>query len=160
MALTKLGQHARDYLSKKFLLVNQKPLLPDDTVSTDAVIRDLCLGRRMNGLAEKNANITTTNVKYEADETGHPTEKGTEQILLALNALKFSPTQLVRKTDCIVSDRLYSNVQSVYKYGCGGCDQFGLEVKNDVYSNQLMCDDCMSQPATLKPEELLQKLAK
>ena len=63
MALTKLGQHARNYPSKKFLLVNQEPLLPDDTVRTDAVIRDLYLGRRMNALAEKNPNITTTNIQ-------------------------------------------------------------------------------------------------
>ena len=160
MALIKLGKHARDNPHKKFLLVHQDPQVPEDTVRTDAVIRDLYLGRRMNSLAEKNPNITTTNIAYEADETGHPTEKGTEEILLALNTLKFSPTQLVRQMDCIVSDRLYSNVQSVYRYGCGGCDRFGVDVKNEVHSNQLICDDCLSQPATLKPEELLRKLAK
>ena len=160
LAVTKLGQFARENEHKQFYVVNQVPLNKAPTVDADPVIRHLYLAKRMAQLAANNKNIAMLQIEYEVDETGHPTEAGTYAILKRLHDLQISKTALIWDDQYIVTDRFYSKVQSIYRYGCAGCKRFGAELNNSTHANQLLCDECFAIPPTETRNALLQMIAK
>ena len=159
MSLTKLGRFARENEEKTFHIIHQQHSNQPDTVHADAVIRKTYLLTRMTKLAEVNKNIVAETIKYEVDETGHPTLEGTKQILRRLHEIKISKTPLIWNDECLVTDRPYSKVQSVYRYGCGGCQKFGAALQTSAFSNQLFCDECYNQPVSERRDPLLRKIA-
>ena len=160
MALLKLGEHALEKENKTFYLVQQAPIAPQETAHGDAVIRDLYLARRMKELAENHNNIETVMIGYDADHTGHPTLPGTQAILEKLNAVEITSNPLIWDHPSISTDKPYSKIQSVFRYGCNGCDRYGKDFTNSTNSNPLLCDHCFEAPKTNNPEALLRKIAK
>ena len=160
MALVKLAKYAKDNEEKRFCVVQQAPVMEEETTHADQMVRELYLGRRIHKLAETHANISTLVVEYEADETGHPTLKGTDEILVQLGTHLTDGDPLIWNRAHITSDKPYSRVQAVFRYGCSGCQNFGAGLVKATHQNPLICDVCLSSPPTTKPEELLKKLAK
>ena len=162
-SLLKLANHARQEASKEktFFLIQQYPVVEGQTVGQtdpEPVIRELYLARRMGEIATNVANVESFPITYDADHTGHPSPKGTEQIIKELHKLEISPNPLIWKKDYITTERAYSSVESIYRYGCNGCDRYGTSFPRDVHSNQLLCDVCFDGFPD-EPNELIQDIA-
>ncbi len=142
LSLGKLANFAKRDGNKNFYLVHQAPIREGSTQPTEEFIRDAYLAKRMNQLAEALPNIEALEIQYEVDLTGHPSVEGTREILRSLNSLEISGSKIIWDDTVISTDRPYSSVQSIYRYGCNGCDKFGLDVTNNNHNNQLLCDHC------------------
>ena len=87
----------------------------------------------------------------EVDDTQHPTEKGTEEVLKQIHAKKD-----IIMDECfedVVSKQRYRGVQRLFKTGCRGCD--------DLTFTHFLCAKCKVDAAstdTTKLEEEIQKL--
>ena len=140
--MRELVSYAKEKPNKTFYLVQQNPIHEESPRHPEAIIRDLYLNRRMKQLAEIVNNIETFQVTYQVDKTGHPDEVGTRQILEDFDRYEISGVEMIWSEDNIVSDKIYSNVQSLFRYGCNGCDKYGKGLINDVNNNPLLCDEC------------------
>ena len=160
MALIKLAKYAKENDKEKFCVVQQAPVMEEETTHADQMVRELYLGRRILKLAETHVNISTLVVQYEADETGHPTLKGTDEILVQLSSHLKDEDPLIWNRAHITSDKPYSRVQAIFRYGCNGCENFGAGLVKATHQNPLICDVCLSSPPTTKHDELLKKLTK
>ena len=88
-------------------------------------------------------NVTSLPVQYDADETGHPTVTGTVQILNQVNDHSNTTAQpLIWNAAFIATEKAYSCVESVFRYGCNCCKGYGLQLKHSRHNNQLVCDEC------------------
>ena len=156
LSLSKLVKHAKEFQNKTFCLVQQVVVTADaNTIQcpTEAV-RELYLLKRMTDVAAAVENIETVAVQYEVDETGHPTTKGTEEILKELHQTKHLD---IWNNNYISTEKPYSRVEAVYRYGCNGCEKYGTELVQDEHANQLVCDTCFTSFNT-EPNELLQAI--
>ena len=142
MACAKLVTYAKKKPNKTFFLVQQNPIRDESQRHPEAITRDLYLNRRMKQLEENVSNIETFQVTYQVDQTGHPDEVGTRQILDVFDSFEISGAEIIWSEDNIVSDKIYSNVQSLFRYGCNGCDKYGNGLINHVHNNPLLCDEC------------------
>ncbi len=159
LSIAKLANHAKENQNKTFLLVHQEPTRADEvTKGMEATVRDVYLATRMKQIADSVHNIEAVEIKYEADHTGHPTIEGTKEILSALNTLEFCGESLIWDDSTITTEKPYSKVQSIYRYGCNGCNRYGTELKKDSHTNQLLCDDC-HELFTQEENELLYDIA-
>ena len=164
-SLQKLVDVAEQIPNKQFCLVQQTPCLEDEDESDDGlyktedeVVRRNYMHAKMNEVASKTSNIQTTNIKYPADETGHPSEEGTLVILNKLNSRCQLPLPLIWNPDFIQTQKVYSRVESIFRYGCNSCDKYGLQLKRDTYSNQLLCDECYEDVMISSDNELLNRV--
>ena len=156
MSLSKLVKHASQHQNKTFCLVQQVPVTSGvNTVRqpTEAT-RELYLAKRFTDLATAVDNITTVAVQYQVDETGHPTSEGTEEILQQLHK---ADVIKIWNTGYVTTDKPYSKVETVYRYGCNGCDKYGAELIQQEHANQLLCDTCCNSFDT-EPNEVLQAI--
>ena len=143
LSLAKLATHAQKNEGKMFYLIHQEPTLEnEETKGMQATVRDVYLATRMKQVAEVVQNIEAVEIRYQADYTGHPCIDGTREILTALSALEFSGEPLIWDESTITTEKLYSRVQSIYRYGCNGCPRYGTDLINASHMNQLLCDDC------------------
>ena len=144
-SLQKLAVAAKEVPEKSFILVQQIPHRDNLELSfgsTDTYIRELYLQDRIKEVAGLVPNIETTIVQYDTDHTGHPTEYGTAQILKQLHDRKFSTLPLTWNDNFIIAEKPYSRVESIYRYGCNACHNFGQDISTTKYHNQLLCDSC------------------
>ena len=86
-------------------------------------------------------NIHTMRASYETDNSGHPTIKGTDQILQQIHEQK--DQKLIWNDNFITSNGLYRGVQSVFRYGCGACVFWGEEITHETHHNPNICDKCV-----------------
>ena len=92
-------------------------------------------------------NIKSLDLRYEVDDSGHPTQRGTHRIMeqIAENSDK---DDFIWNSEFIVTDKLYSSVQSIYVYGCNMCDKYGVDISREVKRCRLLCDTCYETIAT------------
>ena len=109
----------------------------------DDLIRQVYLARKLKQVSKEVTNIRATSVKYETDQTGHPSENGTVQIINMLHSKNVTPGPLIWNPAYLVSDTIYRGVESIFRYGCNSCDKYGEECKRDRHANQLVCDECL-----------------
>ena len=155
-ASKKLAEHAKTTTEKTYFIVQQVASLPETGTlrSPKEAIRELYLAKRIEELTAVVDNIERVMVKYEADATGHPTVKGTEEIIHRLHELDITPTPLIWNPDRIVTDKPYSKIQSVYRYGCNGCGKFGTQLNREQFSCPLLCDGCFGAMPVEHNEQL------
>ena len=108
----------------------------------------------MKQLEELVTNIETFSVTYEADKTGHPTEVGTRQILATFDRYEIPGSALIWSEGDITTEKVYSKVQSLFRYGCNGCDKYGKSLVNSDHNNQLLCDECHGRIPNVENEIL------
>ena len=111
-------------------------------IEIDNRIRELYLQQGICEVAEKVSNIEQIELQYSIDETGHPSESGTLQILKQLHDAQLSKDPLMWNQDFILSEKPYRHVQSIFRYGCNICDKYGTDMSRKKYASQLVCDDC------------------
>ena len=144
-SLEKLAAAAVQAPDRAFVLVQQKPEAMDevaDSTSTEEDVRVLYLRKRMFDIAEKVENIQVVDVRYQVDETGHPTKEGTFQILNDLNEKNLLSEDLIWNKDYLISDRPYRRLQAIYRYGCNICANHGTKISRAKHSHPLLCDEC------------------
>ena len=158
VSLGKLAAHAQKFSNKSFCLVQQASVANDQNTTQHPAeaVRELYLAKRIKDLGEAVGNIQAVGVQYEEDETGHPTIKGTEQILHQLHEAKIMDT-LIWNTNYVSTEKPYSRVEAIYRYGCNGCDNYGVGLIQTEHANQLICDACFNLFPT-EPNELLQEI--
>ena len=156
LCLKKLADHAQKMPNKSFVLVQQVPSLPEtgNLRSTCEAIREVYLSKRIDELTANVSNVRTCSVHYEADATGHPTPKGTREIIESLNEAHVTPTPLIWNPDYIATEKPYSKIQSIYRYGCNGCPRFGSDLVQEKYSCPLLCDICIDEIPNEPNEQL------
>ena len=148
LSLKKLSDSAGQAPGKTFYLVQQRPAddREDGEVAlfdtTDQCIRQSYMHGCMRQLCDTVANIECVNVEYDVDGTGHPTDAGTMQILTTLNNKEVTPAPLIWNDNFIYSSKPYKQVESIYRYGCNGCNRYGTGLTRDKYNHQLLCDLC------------------
>ena len=87
-------------------------------------------------------NLYSMKVKYETDDTGHPTINGTKQILHQINNLDKIDQKLIWNPNFVTNERMYRGVQSVFRYGCSCCYKWGEDITNENCHNPQVCDAC------------------
>ena len=170
LSLEKLGRAAEMAPDKTFYLVQQIPHDGEDDdeveteereffAATDDRIRASYVHGRMSEVAEAVTNVECVTVQYEADQTGHPTEAGTAQILKLLDQLEVTSEPLIWNENFIVSSRPYRHVESIFRYGCNVCNRYGNDLSRDKHSHQLLCDECFEvvQTKAAQPNQFLQQ---
>ena len=149
ISLHKLREAAKEVPDKSFFLVQQMPYYnePGENffTSPDTCIRELYIHQKMQEAADSVANIECIDVQYDVDETGHPSNSGTAQILFQLHKHPIMIHDLIWNDNFIVTDKAYSRVESIYRYGCNCCYKYGLDVSHSEHSNQLLCDVCFAE---------------
>ena len=75
--------------------------------------------------------IKLADIEYDA---GHPTERGTKEIVTQINTVLEKNMILEGAEDDTTTSKRYSQVQAIYKVGCRGCD-------TDNFTPQL-CPEC------------------
>ncbi len=117
---------------------------PDE--DNDTTIKKEYLQRRIRQMVtqseEKNIhNVWSMEVRYDVDNTGHPTPGGTTRIMeqIAANSNK---ENFIWNSEFVSTDKLYSMVQSIYVYGCNMCDKYGVDISRQVKRCRLLCDSC------------------
>ena len=158
MACAKLITHAKTKPDKTFYLVQQCPVREENSIHPEASFRELYRYRRMKQLEETVTNIETFSVQYDADPTGHPTVEGTKQIIDIMDTLEIAGKGLIWDEHSTTTDKPYSKVQSVYRYGCNGCHRYGTELVTSDHNSQLLCDICYDTFRPDEPNELLVEL--
>ena len=86
-------------------------------------------------------NVHTMKASYETDNSGHPTIKGTDEILQQIN--KHIDQKLIWNDNFITSNGLYRGVESVFRYGCGACVFWGEAITHETHYNPNICDKCV-----------------
>ena len=158
LACAKLIKYAKTKPHKTFYLVQQAPRRDEDQLHPETMVREMYLWKRMKRMEEVVDNVETFRVTYEVDQTGHPTEAGTREILSVFDTVEIPGEPLIWSEDDITTDRIYSGVQAIFRYGCNGCDKFAKGLVTSGHNNQLLCDECHARfPA--EPNELLGDLA-
>jgi hypothetical protein len=158
LACAKLITYAKTKPQKTFYLVQQAPRRDEDQPHPEAILREMYLWKRMKRMEEVVNNLETFQITYEVDQTGHPTEAGTREILRVFDTVEIPGEPLIWSEDDITTDRIYSGVQAIFRYGCNGCEKFGKGLVSSEHNNQLLCDECHTRfPA--EPNELLGDLA-
>ena len=136
--ITKIYDLATSQPEKKFTLINSHPSYEDGTENNLEEIqrktREQYLHvklhetvKKMPGLEAPITNVDIVDVKYDIDETGHPTVEGTIQILHTLNDF-VKPDKFIWNNDYIATENKYRGVQSIYKYGCNHCTGYGQSI--------------------------------
>ena len=155
-SLEKLKVAAREVPEKNFFVVKQVREQEDGAPKgRDALVRELYILRRLKQCAKDVQNISAVTVKYDTDPTAHPSEAGTVQILNQLSE-KFS-VPLVWNPAYLLSEKVYTGVQSIFRYGCNICSKYGMELNRTRFANQLVCDDCF-ESLNGNGNDLLQKI--
>ena len=162
-SLEKLVVAASEAPEKRFCLVQQTPVREMEEEEEESetfapeeeLIRREYLHAKMEEVASKVINIETTKVEYTVDETGHPTDEGTHELLTELNGRYKKTLPLIWNPTYIVATRPYSRVESIYRYGCNGCHTFGLQRTSETHNNQLLCDECMDAILSIQEENVL-----
>ena len=108
----------------------------------DQRIRELYLQQRIREISDKVQNVEMIELPYHVDETGHPSDSGTIQILTALHNSNLAIDPLIWNNDFILSEKPYRHIQSIFRYGCNICTRYGTDMSRKKYANQLVCDDC------------------
>ena len=170
LSLSKLANAAEQAPEKTFFLGQQLKITelsgteddeePNTEEGIDSRIRELYLQQRIRETADKVANVEVLDLHYNVDETGHPTDSGTVQILKTLHDSNFSKDPLIWNQDFVLSDKLYRHVQSIFRYGCNLCKRYGTDMTRKKYANQLVCDDCWETSILSEkpPNPLLQEI--
>ena len=147
--MQKLQEAAAQVPEKQIYLIQQRPydVINDDgemlvTTTPDQRVRDLYLHGSFKEAAEKLDNVHCVVIHYEIDNTGHPTDSGTQQILQRLHDRELSPNEFIWNSNFILSSKPYQQVEAIYRYGCNSCQKFGTDLKRELHSHQLLCDDC------------------
>ena len=151
--ITKIYDLAISQPEKKFTLINSHPSKEESTDNTLEEIqrktRELYLHAKLHETVKKMpeleapiTNVDIVDVKYDIDETGHPTVEGTIQILQTLNDF-VKPDRFIWNNDFITTENKYRGVQSIYKYGCNHCTGYGQSIQNVHHRNSNVCDDCV-----------------
>ena len=149
-------RYAKEKPEKTFYLIQQTPIRDEShRPHPEAIVREIYLSKRMKGIAEATQNIETFNIPYEADLTGHPTELGTRTILECLDKYEIPGHELIWD-ERISTDRPYSRIQSIYRYGCNGCEKYGRGLIKDTHNNPLLCDECFGRFPEEENEQLKQ----
>ena len=149
ISLTKLALAAEKVLEKIVLLKQIRHKEEDTYSSPNELIREV-LHERIDQCCAKLLNITAVTAQYETDETGHPSDIGTAQILNTLNDQVSVPKPLIWNPAFIVTEKAYSRVEAIYRYGCNICFQYGRALTRDRHNNQLVCDACIPYYTKLK----------
>ena len=129
----------------KFVIVNSTPIFDDYSAEREQeAIRRQYLHRVTEELVEKNplGNIKIQGVKYQTDDTGHPTIDGTLEILEQISSCAEHIPNLVWNEDFATAERPYSGVQGIFKYGCNHCGAHGKFIAHEIYKNPHLCDKC------------------
>ena len=152
--ITKVLDLATSDPEKKITLVNSHPkvdsldIYPMDREQRD--IREKYLHQKLEEVVKRMPdmdipikNVDIIDIEYEIDDTGHPTIEGTKEIIHTLKDFIELEEELIWNADYITSDRKYRGVQSIYRYGCNNCHEFGQSIEHTRYNNGNVCDDCM-----------------
>ena len=151
-SMEKIVIMAKENPLKEITLVNSQPkvskkkkkkngVVPPVYQHIDTSIRQLYLHRSINNIVENLSlkNLHVMDISYETDETSHPSDIGTKQILDALD--KHCNNRLIWDTNYTIAKRIYSCVETIYRYGCNHCTRYGSEISHEQMNN-LLCDDC------------------
>ena len=150
-SLCKVAHAAKTEPDNSFFLVKQ---FPNDGFcegrGLDTKIRELYLHKQIdlavdgtNKKFEGVSNVSKIEVHYDTDETGHPTDEGTIQILKQIDMQLNLPNSFIWNEDFIKADRKYARVEAIYRYGCNGCFNYGNDISHEEHSHQLLCDQCL-----------------
>ena len=167
--VTKLYDFASNEPGKKITLVNSHPNNEDNFRNYKEKIerktKETYLHtklhdevKRMSNMDVPIKNVNIIDIRYDVDETGHPSKDGTLTILEALND---SLKELIWNKDFITSDKIYKGIQSIYRYGCNHCNGFGQAIQHTKHQNYNVCDDCMDllhQNVQVKEHQLIKKV--
>lgn len=127
--------------TKEFTIVNSHPRVENQKDVINTAVKTLYLHRKAKQIAENGPakNISVSDIQYDTDSTLHPTEKGTEDILHQLH--HHCNDSLIWNKHYVTAKRMYSRVESIYRYGCNHCDEYGTNITRE-YMNPLLCDSC------------------
>ena len=85
----------------------------------------------------------------DRDVTGHPSVKGTRQLLQMLDA-HCAPGELVFNEKYCVNDRLYFGVTPMFRYGCKRC-----HARGQFYGDGGFCVPCRAEVKTLSVQDYI-----
>ena len=134
--MDKISTIANEHPTKNFTIV--KSHAKDTNVTSDAQIRKEYLHKKIEIEVEKVPNLHTIDTTYDTDETNHPSQTGTYEILRDIDKHK----KIIWNENYITTNRYYRSVQSAYLYGCNHCREYGEKISHDKYNNPILCDDC------------------
>ena len=106
-------------------------------------------GKFLRNSIEKVENVTVFNLQnIELDNTQHPTDKGTADIIKQIHEKK----DIIMEgcDDDIISINRYKGVQTLFKTGCRGCD-------NLTYT-PFMCSRCKEESLTVDVSSLKEQI--
>lgn len=105
---------------------------------------------------EDKTNVTSVDLFYEMDDTGHPKKDNTSIILNAIQDHSPPlPGDLIWEEEFTTADFIYKDVQSIYRYGCNCCGRFGQGRKG---KHPLVCEECMKDVTGTVPNHDLTAL--
>ena len=167
-SLDKVHALAIQHPDKNFILAKSQrksDSLENDEVDEEEVIKkmvredflhwkiDTLVDQMEKDFADK-ANISSVELFYEMDDTGHPKKDNTRMILNALQDHSPPlPGDLIWEEEFTTAEFIYKDVQSIYRYGCNCCRRFGQGRKSSQHKNPLVCDDCMAEVTGTPSEE-------
>ena len=165
-SMCKIAQAVKTEPDKNFILVKMLPKPEEgDFIDDDTNIRQLYIQKQIDAAADNSnvhfnevKNVATIAVEYDVDETGHPTEDGTIQILNQINEQLLLPKPFIWNDKFIKSERFYSHVEAIYRYGCNGCLSYGKDISTEKHSNQLLCDKCYDSMVQMETETMFKEL--
>ena len=124
--LKKIKEIADKNLDKKFAIV--QPVYDKENADENTLARTSYLTHEMDEFTKQyneERSDTFQMIKpenVEIDETSHPTINGT---LALLHSIQFQCEELIWNEKYITTEKMYAGVQTIYKYGCKGCFEFG-----------------------------------
>ena len=144
--LSKICDLATENPEKQVIIVNSYPSIEER--DEEFMLKEAILHKAVEELSDEvkedvPRNISYATVAYETDETGHPTPQGTSDLLIQISQQVKTVEPLVWNTKFITSQKRYSRVQSVYRYGCSRCKEYGLKISRDKHHNPTLCDTCL-----------------
>ena len=161
--LAKICDIAMEHPEKKVVVVNSYPSTenPEEEMMFKEAILHKAVEELTDGTKEGvPGNVSHVNVAYETDETGHPTLQGTVDLLMQISEQLKIAEPLVWNTKFIATEKRYAHVQSVYRYGCTICRNYGLKITREQHHNSMLCDACLEnvkKEATTKSYSFLEK---
>ena len=145
--LTKTNERLSEIAKDKKILLLPPPL--QNSLLPEPKIREEFFHENLKQLNEANPNIHVMENPlqgYNEDGGEHPSPEDTEKIIRYLHEqtqiLFDIPYLLPSSTaESLTTDNKYSKVNSLYKYGCGGCNS---KKKNRMYN---LCNQCKEMQA-------------
>lgn len=141
-SLNKLSEMVVNQPNDNFVLVTATPTTNDYMIESEKEsVRRQYLNKAIEDLVESNpvGNLKSQGIKYEIGGTGHPSVDGTKEILEQLWNCTENVPELVWMEKFSTSERPYSGVQGIFKYGCNHCGACGVNISITKYTKTRIC---------------------